>query len=103
MGAVVIFDVELHHPARYRACMLGGAPARAAAAARHLARDGTHRLHAGGWQPRRIRVLAFASLPACEALCSGPVYQARGALCEACGSARLVAIAGCADPTRSPP
>jgi uncharacterized protein (DUF1330 family) len=94
MPAYVIFDVQIHDPARYQEFMSGVKPALEAAGARYLARGGAHRVYEGDWQPRRIVFLEFPSVAAWEEFYLGPVYQGLKAIRDASSSARLVSVEG---------
>lgn len=94
MSAYVIFDVEIRDMERYQDFMKGVKPALDAAGARYLARGGSHKIHEGDWQPRRIVILEFPSIPAWEAFYNGPVYQGLKAVRDECSSARLVSVEG---------
>ena len=96
MAAYVIFDVDITDMTRYQEFMSGVKPALEAAGARYLARGGSHKVHEGDWQPRRIVLLEFPSLAAWEAFYNGPSYQGLKAVRDACSSARLVAVEGVA-------
>ena len=96
MSAYVIFDVDIHDPARYQAFMQGVKPALEAAGARYLARGGTHQVHEGDWTPRRIVLIEFPSTAAWLAFYSGDIYQGLKAVRDACSSARLVSVEGLA-------
>lgn len=96
MSAYVIFDVEIHDPARYQAFMQGVKPALEAAGARYLARGGAHQVHEGDWTPRRIVLIEFPSMAAWEAFYNGATYQGLKAVRDACSSARLVSVEGLA-------
>jgi len=62
MAAYVIFDVEIRDMAQYQEFMKGVKPAIEEAGGRYLARGGTHKVHEGDWQPRRIVILEFPSI-----------------------------------------
>lgn len=94
MAAYVIFDVDIRDMAKYQEFMTGVKPALEAAGARYLARGGTHKVHEGDWEPRRIVLLEFPSVAAWEAFYNGPVYQGLKAVRDSCSSARLVAVEG---------
>lgn len=94
MSAYVIFDVEIHDPARYQAFMQGVKPALEAAGARYLVRGGAHQVYEGDWAPRRIVVLEFPSVAAWEAFYFGETYQGLKSIRDACSSARLVSVEG---------
>ncbi len=47
MTAYVIFDVDIHNPARHEQFMASVKPALEAAGARYLARGGEHRIYEG--------------------------------------------------------
>ena len=94
MAAYVIFDVEIRDMARYQDFMKAVKPALEAAGARYLARGGSHKVHEGDWQPRRIVILEFPSLAAWEQFYTGPVYQGLKAVRDECSSVRLVAVEG---------
>ena len=94
MAAYVIFDVEIRDPARYQEFMAGVKPALEAAGARYLARGGSHQVHEGDWQPRRIVILEFPTMAAWESFYQGPVYQGLKAVRDGCSSARLVSVEG---------
>jgi uncharacterized protein (DUF1330 family) len=96
MAAYVIFDVDITDLTQYQEFMSGVKPALEAAGARYLARGGSHKVHEGDWQPRRIVLLEFPSLVAWEAFYNGPTYQGLKAIRDACSSARLVAVEGVA-------
>ena len=94
MAAYVIFDVDIRDPARYQEFMAGVKPALEAAGARYLARGGSHQVHEGDWQPRRIVILEFPTMSAWESFYQGPVYQGLKAVRDGCSSARLVSVEG---------
>ena len=94
MSAYVIFDVEIRDMTRYQDFMKQVKPALDAAGARYLARGGAHKVHEGDWQPRRIVILEFASIPAWEQFYNGPVYQGLKSIRDECSSARLVSVEG---------
>ncbi len=94
MAAYVIFDVDIRDPARYQEFMAGVKPALEAAGARYLARGGSHQVHEGDWQPRRIVILEFPTMAAWESFYQGPVYQGLKAVRDGCSSARLVSVEG---------
>jgi len=96
MAAYVIFDVDITDMTRYQEFMSSVKPALEAAGARYLARGGSHKVHEGDWQPRRIVLLEFPSLAAWEAFYNGPTYQGLKAVRDASSSARLVAVEGVA-------
>lgn len=94
MSAYVIIDVEIRDMLRYQEFMAGVKPALEAAGARYLARGGSHKVHEGDWQPRRIVILEFPSIAAWEAFYNGPVYQGLKSIRDQCSSARLVCVEG---------
>lgn len=94
MAAYVIFDVDIRDPARYQEFMAGVKPALEGAGARYLARGGSHQVHEGDWQPRRIVILEFPTMAAWESFYQGPVYQGLKAVRDQCSSARLVSVEG---------
>jgi uncharacterized protein (DUF1330 family) len=94
LPAYVIFDVEIHDPARYQEFMSKVKPALEEAGAKYLARGGSHKVYEGDWQPRRIVLLEFPSVEAWETFYDGPVYQGLKAIRDECSSARLVGIEG---------
>jgi uncharacterized protein (DUF1330 family) len=96
MSAYVIFDVEIRDPARHQDFVKGVKPAIDAAGAKYLARGGAHKVYEGDWEPRRIVVLEFPSVAACEEFYNGPVYQGLKAVRDECSSARLVSVEGLA-------
>lgn len=96
MSAYVIFDVDIHDPARYQAFMQGVKPALEAAGARYLARGGAHQVHEGDWTPRRIVLIEFPSTEAWLSFYNGDTYQGLKAVRDACSSARLVSVEGLA-------
>jgi uncharacterized protein (DUF1330 family) len=94
MTAYVIFDVDIHNPARYQQIMAGVKPALKAAGARYLARGGEHRVYEGDWTPRGIVLLEFPSLEAWETFYNGPTCQGLKGVRDECSSARLVSVVG---------
>jgi uncharacterized protein (DUF1330 family) len=94
MSAYVIFDVDIRDAARYQQFMQGVKPALEAAGARYLARGGAHQVYEGDWTPRRIVILEFHSVAACEAFYNGATYQGLKAIRDQCSSARLVSVEG---------
>jgi uncharacterized protein (DUF1330 family) len=94
LPAYVIFDVEIHDPARYQEFMSKVKPALEEAGAKYLARGGSHKVYEGDWQPRRIVLLEFPSVEAWETFYNGPVYQGLKAIRDECSSARLVGVEG---------
>jgi uncharacterized protein (DUF1330 family) len=94
MSAFVIFDVEIHDPARYQVFMAAVKPALAAAGARYLARGRAHRVYEGDWLPRRLVILEFPSVSAWEQFYRGPIYQGLRTIRDECSSARLVSVEG---------
>lgn len=94
MSAYVIFDVDIRDMQTYQEFMAGVKPALEQAGARYLARGGTHKVHEGDWEPRRIVLIEFPSVAAWEAFYNGPVYQGLKSIRDACSSARLVAVEG---------
>lgn len=94
MPAYVIFDVEIRDTARYQDFMSQVKPALEAAGAQYLARGGSHTVHEGDWQPRRIVLLQFPSLGAWNAFYTGPVYTGLKSIRDECSNARLVSVQG---------
>jgi uncharacterized protein (DUF1330 family) len=94
LPAYVIFDVEIHDPARYQEFMSKVKPALEEAGAKYLARGGPHKVYEGDWQPRRIVLLEFPSVEAWETFYNGPVYRGLKAIRDECSSARLVGVEG---------
>ena len=94
MPAYVIFDVEISDMARCQEFMSGVKPALEQAGARYLARGGTHKVHEGDWEPRRIVLLEFPSVAAWESFYNGPTYQGLKSIRDVCSSARLVSVEG---------
>jgi uncharacterized protein (DUF1330 family) len=94
MTAYVIFDVDIHNPARYEQFVAGVKPALEAAGARYLARSGERRIYEGDWTPRRIVLLKFPSVEAWETFYDGPTYQGLKGVRDECSSARLVSVVG---------
>jgi uncharacterized protein (DUF1330 family) len=94
MAAYVIFDVDIRDMAQYQAFMKAAKPAIEEAGGRYLARGGTHRVHEGDWEPRRIVILEFPSIQAFDAFYDGPVYRGLKPIRDACSSARLVSVEG---------
>jgi uncharacterized protein (DUF1330 family) len=97
--AYVIFDVEVRDPARYQDFIgqdfMGQVkPALRAVGARYLARGGAHKVHDGGWSPRRIVMLEFPSEAVWEAFYQGPVHQGLEHIRDEFSSARLVSVEG---------
>ena len=96
MSTYVIFDVDIRDMTAYQTFMAGVKPALEAAGGRYLARGGTHTVHEGDWQPRRIVVLEFPSKAAWESFYNGDIYQNLKAIRDSCSSARLVSVEGLA-------
>jgi uncharacterized protein (DUF1330 family)/nitroreductase len=94
MSAYAIFDVDIRDMNRYAEFMQAVKPAVEAAGARYLVRGGTHAVHEGDWQPRRLVVFEFPSVAAFEAFYNGPVYRELRPIRDACSNARLVTVAG---------
>jgi uncharacterized protein (DUF1330 family) len=94
MTAYVIFDVDITDPTQYREFMSAVKPALEKAGAKYLARGGPHKVHEGDWEPRRIVLLEFPSVPAWESFYNGPIYQDLKSMRDACSSARLVCVEG---------
>lgn len=94
MATYVIFDVEIRDLSRYQDFMIAVKPALEAAGGRYLARGGEHKVHEGGWEPRRIVLLEFPSLEAWEQFYNGPTYRGLKAIRDAVSSARLVSVEG---------
>jgi uncharacterized protein (DUF1330 family) len=94
MTAYVVFDVEIHDPARYQEFMTEVKPALQQAGARYLARGGAHTVYEGDWTPRRIVILEFPSVAAWESFYNGAVYQGLKQIRDAASSARLVCVEG---------
>jgi uncharacterized protein (DUF1330 family) len=94
MSAYVIFDVEVRDMVRYQEFMNGVKSALEAAGAKYLARGGTHHVHEGDWEPRRIVLLEFPSISAWEQFYTGPIYQGLKSIRDECSSARLVSVEG---------
>jgi uncharacterized protein (DUF1330 family) len=79
---------------RYQRFMAEVKPALESVGARYLARGGTHRVHEGDWQPRRIVLLEFPSMDAFDQFYHGPIYTALKSIRDECSSARLVSVQG---------
>lgn len=94
MPAYVIFDVDIRDAGQYQEFMNGVKPAIEAAGGKYLARGGPHKVYEGDWQPRRIVLFEFPSVPAFESFYNGPVYQGLKPVRDACSSARLVSVEG---------
>jgi uncharacterized protein (DUF1330 family) len=94
MAAYVIFDVEITDLAQYQEFMEGVKPALEEAGARYLVRGGSHTVHEGDWQPRRIVLIEFPTIAAWEAFYNGSTYRRLKSIRDACSSARLVSVAG---------
>ena len=90
----MIFDVDIKDPARYQEFMAGVKPAIEQAGAKYLARGGSHKVHEGDWQPRRIVLLEFPSLAAWESFYNGETYRGLKSIRDGCSSARLVSVEG---------
>jgi uncharacterized protein (DUF1330 family) len=94
MSAYVIFDVDITDLKRYQEFMSSVKPALEAAGAKYLARGGSHKVHEGDWEPRRIVLIEFPSIAAWEAFYNGATYQGLKSIRDACSSARLVSVQG---------
>jgi uncharacterized protein (DUF1330 family) len=94
MPAYVIFDVDIKDPARYQEFMTGVKPALEQAGAKYLARGGSHKVHEGDWQPRRIVLIEFPSMAAWKSFYNGATYRGLKSIRDACSSARLVSVEG---------
>ena len=80
--------------AQYEEFMKGVKPAIEEAGGKYLARGGTHKVHEGDWEPRRIVILEFPSVQAFESFYDGPIYRGLKPIRNACSSARLVSVEG---------
>jgi uncharacterized protein (DUF1330 family) len=96
MSAFIVFDVDVRDPPQYREFMTAVRPVIEAAGGKYLARGGTHKVYEGDWQPNRIVILEFPSIPAWEEFYFGPVYQRLKAIRDLCSSARVIGV-GCSD------
>ena len=94
MSAYVIFDVDIHDPAKYQEFMAGVKPALEAAGCKYLARGGAHKVYEGDWEPRRIVLLEFPDVAAWEEFYNGPTYRNLKAIRDACSEARMVIVEG---------
>jgi len=94
MAAYVIFDVEIRDMARYQEFMKAVKPAIEEVGGKYLARGGTHKVHEGDWEPRRIVILEFPSIQAFESFYDGPIYRGLKPIRDSCSSARLVSVEG---------
>ena len=93
MSAYIVFDVQIHDPARYQQYIDRVTPLVRAAGGRYLVRGGTFRTYEGDWTPRRLVLLEFPSMQAFERFYNGPYAEVR-AVRESCSSARLIAVEG---------
>jgi uncharacterized protein (DUF1330 family) len=75
MTACAICDVEIRDTVRYQDYLRQVKPALEAAGPRHLVRGCAHTVFDGDWLPRRIVVLEFPSMAACECFFHGAAYQ----------------------------
>ena len=94
MTVYVIFDVEIRDMSKYQEFMTGVKPAIEQAGAKYLARGGSHKVHEGDWEPRRIVLIEFPSMAAWEAFYNGPTYQGLKRIRDESSSARLVSVVG---------
>ncbi len=94
MSVYVIFDVEVHDPARFADFTSGTAEVVQAHGGRFIARGGEFRVYEGDWEPRRVVILEFPSFEAFETMYNGPEYRALKAIRDECSSARLVSVQG---------
>lgn len=103
MAGYVIFDIDVLDPAGYEAYRTLGAPTVPEHGGRFIVRGGPAATLEGGWEPRRVVVIAFHDADAARRWYRSPGYQAAKAIRERTARARAVLVAGIggAEPQRA--
>ena len=94
MPAYAVVDVDVHDIADFLVYQKAVAPLLEAAGARYLARGGEYRVYEGDYEPGRLIILEFPSMPAMDEFFNSPSYQALASQREACSSSRVLAVEG---------
>ncbi len=94
MSAYVIVDIDVTDPDLYEAYKKMAPPAVAAYGGKYLARGGKCEVLEGGWQPKRLVILEFASLAQAKAWVDSPEYRPARELRRKAATSRMVVIEG---------
>ena len=74
MAAYVILDINVNDPAGYEEYKKQGAPTILAYGGKPLARGGKTEVLEGGWKPKRLVMLEFASMEEAKRWWNSPEY-----------------------------
>jgi uncharacterized protein (DUF1330 family) len=96
MSAYVVVNGEVTDPVRYEQYKQLAAAAIVQYGGRYLARGGTTALLEGGWQPKRVVILEFATLAAATEFYESPEYRAARALRAGAATMDVIAVEGVA-------
>jgi uncharacterized protein (DUF1330 family) len=96
MAAYVIAELEVSDPVAYEEYRKGAAASLAAFGGKFLARGGEIAELEGGWSPRRLVIVEFASLARAREWWSSETYREPKALRQRSAKTRMIAIEGVA-------
>jgi uncharacterized protein (DUF1330 family) len=94
MSAYAIFDLEVFDIEKYLAYQFALRPLVESAGASYLARGGEFKVFEGDYQPHRLILVEFPSLPAMDDFFQSDAYQALEPQRRACSSARILGVEG---------
>lgn len=94
MAAYGILDVEMHDIGEFMLYQAQLAPLLAEVGARYLARGGEFRVYEGDYEPARLILLEFPSLPAMDAFYRSRGWRELATARRACSRANIVAVEG---------
>ena len=94
MAAYVIAEVEVTDPAAYDEYRKLVPPTIARYGGKFLVRGGATETKEGGWQPKRLVVLEFASMDQARKWYHSPEYAPALALCSKAARSKLLLVEG---------
>ena len=94
MSAYVIVDVEVTDPQGYQEYAKLARPTVEQYGGKYLARGGQNELLEGEWQPKRLVILEFESLPQAKTWLNSPEYAPARAMRHKFGRTNMVVVEG---------
>ena len=94
MSAYLIYDVEIHDPARYGEFMEKVKPLVEAFGGKYLVRGGAHEVLEGHWKPSRLVLFEFPDMDTARRLFTSEEYAPLKQLRQSCSTGHVVIVEG---------
>ena len=94
MSAYLIYDVDIHDPARYGEFMENVKPLVEDFGGKYLARGGAHEVLEGDWNPTRLVLFEFPDMDSARQLFTSNEYGPLKQLRRSCSTGHVVIVEG---------